>query len=138
TGNVLTDAEIAHLHELARAHGIPLIVDNAYGQPFPDILFTEAGMPWSDDVILCMSLSKLGLPGVRTGIVVAREDIAAALARMNAIFGLAVGSVGPSLALDLVRSGEVLSLSRKVIRPYYERKAQRAMALFHEALAGVD
>jgi valine--pyruvate aminotransferase len=138
TGNVLTDGEIARLHGLARERGIPLIVDNAYGQPFPSILFTEATMPWSDDIILCMSLSKLGLPGVRTGIVVASEKIAGALARMNAIFSLAVGSFGPSLVLDLVKSGEVLSLSRNVIRPYYARKAQHAVKLFHEALDGID
>ena len=35
TGNVLTDQEIRHLDELARHHGIPLIIDNAYGNAVP-------------------------------------------------------------------------------------------------------
>ncbi|HEY7841338.1 MAG TPA: valine--pyruvate transaminase [Gammaproteobacteria bacterium] len=138
TGNVLTDGEMEKLHALARGHDIPLIVDNAYGLPFPSIVFGEASMPFSDHVILCMSLSKLGLPGVRTGIVIARPEIAGALARMNAIFSLAMGSVGPALAYDLVTSGEILNLSRNVIRPYYERRARHVIDLFRKALDGID
>ena len=56
-------------------HGIPLIIDGAYGLPFPNILFSEARPHWNENTILVLSLSKLGLPGVRTGIVVAREEI---------------------------------------------------------------
>jgi valine--pyruvate aminotransferase len=39
SGNVLTDDEIARLSDLAERHGIPLIIDNAYGAPFPGIIF---------------------------------------------------------------------------------------------------
>ena len=138
TGNVLTDAEIARLMELAAANDIPLIMDNAYGMPFPNIIFTEAKLVWTDNVILCMSLSKLGLPGARTGIVVAREEIIKALSSINGILTLAPQSLGPALALDLVRSGAITRLSRSVIRPYYEEKSRRAVALLREELAGVD
>ncbi|MEZ4719972.1 MAG: aminotransferase class I/II-fold pyridoxal phosphate-dependent enzyme [Caldilineaceae bacterium] len=61
TGNVLTDAEIDRLTELAQTHGIPLIIDNAYGAPFPASSSPDAPR-WTLDH-LCMSLSKLGLPG---------------------------------------------------------------------------
>lgn len=138
TGNVLTDAEVARLMELAAANDIPLIMDNAYGMPFPNIIFTEAKLVWTDNVILCMSLSKLGLPGARTGIVVAREEIIKALSSINGILTLAPQSLGPALALDLVRSGVVTRLSRTVIRPYYEEKSRRAVALLREELAGVE
>lgn len=138
TGNVLSDEEVDKLLALARGRDIPLIIDNAYGIPFPNIVFTDITLPRADNVILCMSLSKLGLPGVRTGIVVAREDITDAVAKMNAILSLALGSFGPALALDLIRSGEVLPLGRNVIRPYYERKAQKAVALFQHELKGVE
>lgn len=138
TGNVLTDAEVARLMELAAANDIPLIMDNAYGMPFPNIIFTEAKLVWTDNVILCMSLSKLGLPGARTGIVVAREEIIKALSSINGILTLAPQSLGPALALDLVRSGAVTRLSQTVIRPYYEEKSRRAIALLREELAGVD
>ena len=110
TGNVVTDAEIERLGDVARARGVPLIVDNAYGLPFPGIVYGDATLTWNEDTILCMSLSKLGLPGLRTGIVIANEEIVAALGAANAIFCLAPGSLGPALATDLVESGEVLAL----------------------------
>ena len=37
TGNVLTDSEIEHLDQIARYADIPLIIDGAYGLPFPNI-----------------------------------------------------------------------------------------------------
>ena len=42
TGNVLTDAEVDRLAALARDRDIPLIIDNAYGMPFPGIVFGDA------------------------------------------------------------------------------------------------
>ncbi len=79
SGNVLTLAELARLDSIARTRGVPLIVDAAYGLPFPGIQFTEPGLIWNDNVILCLSLSKLGLPATRTGIVVAAEPVIEAI-----------------------------------------------------------
>ncbi len=138
TGNVLTDDEIKRLSNLAEANDIPLIIDNAYGMPFPNIIFTEANISWNRNTILCMSLSKLGLPGLRTGIVIANEEIVDAIGKFNGIMNLAMGSFGPALAYDLVDSGEIIRLSNTVIRPYYQRKAETAMALLKNELEGVD
>ncbi len=138
TGNVLGDGEVEKLVELARSHDLPLIVDNAYGTPFPSIIFTDVRPVWTPNVVVCMSLSKLGLPGLRTGIVIADEPVIEALSGINAILNLATGNAGPILALDLVQSGEVLGLSRTVIRPYYEAKAARALEVLDEELAGYD
>lgn len=138
TGNVLTDAEMERLVAISRARDIPLIIDNAYGTPFPDIIFTEATPIWNEHVIVCMSLSKLGLPGTRTGIVIASEEIIEALAGMNAILNLATGSLGAALALDLVASGDVLKVSRETIMPYYRERAEEAVARLHAGLDGCD
>src|SRR5574344_1285299 len=35
SGNVLTDSEITRLSKIARQYSIPLIIDNAYGLPWP-------------------------------------------------------------------------------------------------------
>ncbi len=134
TGNVLSDEEIRRLSALAKAHGIPLIIDNAYGTPFPHIIFTDAQPVWDDHIILCMSLSKLGLPGLRTGIVVANEAVIRAIAALNAIVSLAPTNAGAGLALDLVESGEIIRISREIIRPYYQRKAEQALAWIHETM----
>lgn len=138
TGNVLTDYEIEHLSQLADQNDIPFIIDNAYGMPFPNIIFTEATSICNNNTILCMSLSKIGLPGTRTGIVIANEEIINIITRMNAVLNLSIGSVGPTIAHDLVSSGEISRLSKTVIKPYYEKKSKRALALFHQELAGTD
>ena len=71
TGNVLTDGEMARLDALAQEHGIPLIIDNAYGMPFSNIIYSDVTLNWHENIILCFSLSKICLPGVRTGIIIA-------------------------------------------------------------------
>lgn len=138
TGNVLTDAEIEKLSELARANDIPLIIDNAYGTPFPNIIFTEAQPIWNEHTIVCMSLSKLGLPAARTGIVIANEEIIDMVSRMNAVMSLAPGSLGAAIATSLVRSGEIISLSRNVIKPFYQKKAQAVLEQVLKDFEGID
>jgi valine--pyruvate aminotransferase len=133
TGNVLTDSEIARLSAIARQHGIPLIIDNAYGAPFPGILFTEAQPFWDEHVVLTLSLSKFGLPGTRTGIVIGPPDIIRALGSMSAIAGLSNPNIGQQIALPLIRSGEILELSRRVVRPFYQAKCNLAREAAREA-----
>jgi len=138
TGNVLSNGELQRLSDLATAKGVPLIVDNAYGTPFPNIVFTDAEPLWNENTIVCMSLSKLGLPGVRTGIVIARPEIVEMVARVNAVMSLAPGGVGPALITDLVRSGEIVRLGREIIRPFYQRKAQQVLEQIRECFKDVD
>ena len=76
SGNVVTDAELDYVAKKCATAGIPLIIDGAYGLPFPGMIYTPATPFWNDNTILCLSLSKLGLPGVRTGIVVAAPGYA--------------------------------------------------------------
>ncbi|MDE1265599.1 valine--pyruvate transaminase [Vibrio aestuarianus] len=135
TGNVLTEEEIHKLDKLARANNIPLIIDNAYGVPFPNIIFEEIEPFWNDNTILCMSLSKLGLPGVRCGIVIASETITQALTNMNGIISLAPGSIGPAIANHMIENGDLLRLSSEVIKPFYKQKSQRAVELLQQAIS---
>ncbi|WP_440871952.1 valine--pyruvate transaminase [Vibrio diabolicus] len=134
TGNVLTDEEVRKLDKLARENNIPLIIDNAYGLPFPNIIFEDVEPFWNENTILCMSLSKLGLPGVRCGIVIASEEITQALTNMNGIISLAPGSVGPALANHIIAKGDLLKLSSEVIKPFYKEKSQRAVELLQQAI----
>ncbi|MCP4756242.1 MAG: valine--pyruvate transaminase [Proteobacteria bacterium] len=138
TGNVLTDEEVEKLSVLAAQHDIPLILDNAYGTPFPNIIFTDAEPIWNDHIVLSMSLSKMGLPGARTGIVVAHPTIVETVSALNAVFCLAPNSMGVSLALSLFQSGRITELSREVIRPYYQRKAEYAFEVLSTELRSLD
>lgn len=133
TGNVVSDEEVARLSALSENHGIPLILDNAYGAPFPDVMFVPAKPFWSPQVILTMSLSKLGLPGTRTGIVIAPEQIASAISSLTAIVGLANGTLGQQLVLPWIEDGSILGLGKKILRPFYEAKSLAAMQWAREA-----
>ncbi len=137
TGNVLTDDEIDALRQMTLKAGVPLILDNAYGTPFPNIIFENVRPVWDPNMIVCMSLSKLGLPALRTGIVVADEQIIQVISRMTAVMSLAPGSLGAALALEMVRSGEIVRISRETIRPFYEQKARRALAQLEAEMSGV-
>ncbi len=134
TGNVLSQEEVTRLAQLAAQHHIPLLLDNAYGVPFPAITFVDAAPIWTEQTVLCMSLSKLGLPAARTGIVVGPPEVIQAVSALNAIVSLAPGSMGAALVQGLVESGEILTLSREVIRPFYRRKSRQAIQWLREEL----
>lgn len=138
TGNVVTDTEVERLRAVARARGVPLILDNAYGPPFPGIVFGRATPVWDEQTVVCLSLSKLGLPAFRTGIVIANEAIIEALVAATAIFCLSPGGLGPAFATDLVVSREVLALVREVIRPHYADRARRAVDRLRAGLEAYD
>lgn len=139
SGNVLTDKEINSLSALAHKYRIPLIIDNAYGLPFPDIIFSkDASLIWNEDIILSMSLSKIGLPSIRTGIVIARPEIAEALSNINAIAALASGSMGQVLAGRLISSGELVQLASDYVRPFYLAKAEQTASWIRECFEGTE
>jgi valine--pyruvate aminotransferase len=137
SGNVISYLDLKRLATLAQSHEIPLIVDGAYGPPFPNILFRDITPLWDDSMVLSLSLSKLGLPGVRTGIVIARPEIIAAVARMNAILALAPGGIGPAILCDLVRNGSIIRIAREIIQPYYAARLRDSLGQLSLALEGL-
>lgn len=134
SGNVLTDEECLRLDQLAQANDVPLLVDNAYGTPFPHIIFNDVNPFWNENTIVCLSLSKLGLPGVRTGIVIANEEVIQQLSNMTAITSLAPGGVGPVLVNELLRRDQLTALCDDVIRPFYQNRCQLAVDWLKQAV----
>ena len=134
TGNVLTDGEMARLDALAQEHGIPLIIDNAYGMPFPNIIYSDVTLNWHENIILCFSLSKIGLPGVRTGIIVAAPEVVKAVSSLNAIVNLSPTRFGAAIAAPLLNDGRLKQLVDQVIQPFYRQQAQTAVSLLKREL----
>ena len=134
TGNVITDEELLKLDALANQHGIPLVIDNAYGVPFPGIIFSEARPLWNPNIVLCMSLSKLGLPGSRCGIIIANEKIITAITNMNGIISLAPGGIGPAMMCEMIKRNDLLRLSETVIKPFYYQRVQETIAIIRRYL----
>ncbi|TVQ38721.1 MAG: valine--pyruvate transaminase [Spirochaetaceae bacterium] len=135
TGNVLTDEELTYLDAIARQAEVPLIIDNAYGVPFPGMIFEPATPLWNENIIVAMSLSKLGLPATRTGIIIAASEVINAVTACNAVLSLANGSIGQTVVTPLLESGEILRASEQIIRPYYQRKSQQAIGWIREAFS---
>ncbi|MEM8489666.1 MAG: valine--pyruvate transaminase [Pseudomonadota bacterium] len=132
TGGMLTDAELKELAARCGRQQIPLILDGAYGLPFPGLVYGGAEAFWNDSTILTLSLSKLGLPGLRTGIVVAREDVIAAFNRANTVLNLATGTAGPQLLRGSLLSGLLDQLCSTEIKPYYEMRRALAFECFRK------
>jgi len=135
TGNVITDEELLKLDVLAQQHNIPLLIDNAYGVPFPGIIFSDVRPLWNPNIILCMSLSKLGLPGARCGIIIADEKVINAVSNMNGIISLAPGSIGPAIACEMIKRGDLLRLSEDAIKPFYQQRVEQTIAVIRRYLS---
>ncbi len=134
SGNVLTDTECAQLDRIARDHDVPLLIDSAYGTPFPNIIFDEVSPLWNDNCIVCMSLSKLGLPGSRTGIVIASEDLIRYFANLTAITSLAPAGIGASIVNRLIVDDALEPLCENIIRPFYQQRSRLAVELLQSAV----
>ena len=134
SGYLLADDALWRLAEICRLRGIVLLVDNAYGMPFPGIVYRECRPIFAENVVNVFSFSKLGLPNVRTAIVVAAPEVARAVASMTAITGLANGTLGQWMVGALLESGEIDRLVEEVVRPYYRERLLRALGWLEESL----
>jgi valine--pyruvate aminotransferase len=137
SGNILTYAELVALDMQAGQRNIPLIIDAAYGLPFPGLHYNDSSAYWSDNVILLLSGSKLGLPGLRSGFVVGPASFIEDFSRANTILNLASGNPGPLLLAGLLRNKLLLDLCRKHLRPWYQQKLALAEAELLQALRDV-
>ena len=89
---------------------------------------------WNDNCIVCMSLSKLGLPGARTGIVIADEELIRYFSNMTAITSLAPAGLGAEIVSRLIVDDALQPLCDDVIRPFYQQRARLAVSLLRQAI----
>lgn len=138
TGNVLTREEIEHLNDLACEHEIPLIIDCAYGEPFPGILYESSPLEYSENIIYMMSCSKLGLPGVRTGIVVAAEHWIEKFVGANTVMCLANGNLGPQLMGELLEKENLPKLCQETLLPFYRKQRDFAISCVEKYFSDIE
>jgi valine--pyruvate aminotransferase len=137
SGNLLTAAEMDQLLTVARQADVPLLVDLAYGSPFPGIVYQASDNPWRSGAVHVLSLSKLGLPGVRTAIVVADEALIRCVTRANTIMTLANSNLGPALLERLITGGDLARLSQRVLPDFYRAQRDYLVDLLDDALQGL-
>lgn len=122
TGNVMSDEEVKKIADLAAAYDIPVLIDSAYGPPFPALNFTEMTPIFDNNVVHCMSLSKAGLPGERIGIAIGGEKIIKVLECFQTNMCIHSSRYGQAIATRAIASGKLADISINVIRPYYQKK----------------
>ncbi|MBW4574213.1 MAG: valine--pyruvate transaminase [Aphanothece sp. CMT-3BRIN-NPC111] len=122
TGNVLTDEEVKKIAALAAPHDVPVLIDSAYGPPFPALNFTEMTPVFGGNVLHCMSLSKAGLPGERIGIAIGDAQLIGVLQSFQTNMCIHSSRYGQAIAARAIASGALSELAIQVIRPYYQNK----------------
>ncbi len=132
SGNVLRAEEIDRLVSFTKKNNLPLIFDNAYGLPFPGLVYTDNTPFWDENIIHSFSFSKIGLPGIRTGGIIAREEIGQTLAGYNAIANLSPPTMGIGILQEIFVSHEINELRDDFIRPFYLEKRKQALEIFNE------
>ncbi|BCD98979.1 valine--pyruvate aminotransferase [Marinagarivorans cellulosilyticus] len=136
SANVVDLEDVRWLEGEAKRWGIPMLVDCAYGAPFPNIMAPSQAYRWRPGSVAVLSASKLGLPGLRTAVVVADEELASLLAHVGAVENLASGNTGPLLLESLIASGDIHRLTQ-LIPEYYQPKRKLMLALLDEHLQDV-
>lgn len=137
SGNIIGEDELDSIAGLAKKNNAYLIVDCAYGNPFPGVVYDPVAPIWHDNSIYVLSLSKLGLPGARTGIVVAPEEVIEEFVKINTVISLANGNLGPALATSFLKAGEMPDICGRILLPFYRAKRDLAVAEVQKQLNGI-
>ncbi|BCL36259.1 valine--pyruvate transaminase [Nostoc sp. MS1] len=122
TGNVLTEDEVRKIAALAAPYNVPVLIDSAYGPPFPALNFTDMQPVFGDNIIHCMSLSKAGLPGERIGIAIGDEKLIQVLECFQTNLCIHPSRYGQAIAARAIDSGSLVQIAEQVIRPFYQQK----------------
>lgn len=122
TGNVLTDAEVSKITNLAAVNNVPVLIDSAYAPPFPALNFTPMTPQFGDNILHCMSLSKAGLPGERIGIAIGAPQLIQILESFQTNACIHSSRYGQGIAAKAISSGRLADISLNVIRPHYQHK----------------
>jgi valine--pyruvate aminotransferase len=134
TGNVLTDDEVKKIAALAAPYDIPVLIDSAYGPPFPALNYTDMTPLFGDNILHCMSLSKAGLPGERIGIAIGDEKLIQVLECFQTNACIHSPRYGQAIAARAINSGALADIAVNVIRPFYQKKIQIVESTLDEAM----
>jgi valine--pyruvate aminotransferase len=134
TGNVLTDEEVQKIADLGASYDVPVLIDSAYAPPFPALNFTEMTPLFGGNIIHCMSLSKVGLPGERIGIAIGDESLIQILESFQTNLCIHSPRYGQAIAARAIASGRLADLAANVIRPFYHNKVKIVETVLDQAM----
>lgn len=136
TGNVMSDDEVNKIAALAEPYNIPVMIDSAYGPPFPALNYTELTPIFGGNIIHCMSLSKAGLPGERIGIAIGDEQVIQVLECFQTNMCIHSPRYGQAIAARAINSGALADIATTIIRPFYQRKINIVETILDQTMPG--
>ncbi|MEO6502532.1 MAG: aminotransferase class I/II-fold pyridoxal phosphate-dependent enzyme [Jatrophihabitantaceae bacterium] len=134
TGAGIDTAELEAIVSLAQERDVPLVLDHAYGQPFPAVAETPVGPVWHSHVINCFTFSKVGLPGERLGFAIGPVEAIAPMVSFTANAALHAPALIQTVAQRALASREIDVLTAEFITPYYRNKRSLVEKLLFEYL----
>ncbi|WP_426374279.1 aminotransferase class I/II-fold pyridoxal phosphate-dependent enzyme [Rhodococcoides fascians] len=133
TGDSLTATEFDELLRIAETKKVPLLVDHAYGEPFPKVAGSRALPRWHPNVVHFFTFSKFGIPGERLGFAIGPSPLIEPLCAFVSNTVLHGPQLFQAATARALRDGSVDDVVRDRITPHYEQKRRDAEALLHDA-----
>lgn len=134
TGRSVSAEELGSIIDFAESRDVPLLIDHAYGLPFPQVSVEQTLPVWHPNVINCFSISKAGMPGERLGFAVGQSKHIDAIASFISNSILHASQMPQMVLKRALLSGELDRVVSTVIRPYYSKRKLDAERLLAETL----
>lgn len=137
SAHALSQEDTDNLTRLAEQHDKLIIFDHAYGFPFPNIVFeTPAKYRFSEHTLHCFSFSKIGLPGIRAGIMIGNPKLIEKMTILNGIVNLAPSSLNCLFLSEILSSPKFDPYIKNELFPTYRTRMEEAFTLFSKKLKG--
>lgn len=133
-GRAYQPAELNQLVDIAGTHEAPMVVDNAYGAPFPAICEREIAPVQHPLLINTFSVSKAGLPGDRIGFAIGDPRYIAALVAFLTNSVLCSPQLAQATLAGALESDALDTLVATAIRPFYADRRKFIASLLDEHL----
>ncbi|WP_328603283.1 aminotransferase class I/II-fold pyridoxal phosphate-dependent enzyme [Amycolatopsis sp. NBC_00345] len=136
TGGCVTGFELGELAATAARHDAVLVVDNAYGRPFPNIAPVPYPPLWHPHVLNLFTFSKAGLPGERIAFAVGPEHLVEPIVGFLANTALHAPQLMQHAAARALATRRIDELVTTAIMPHYRAKRLVIDKLLAEAMPG--
>jgi len=134
TGRCVDKDELGELIRIAERRDVPLLFDNAYGEPFPQICRTATPPAYHPNVINSFTLSKAGLPGERIGFAIGAERYITEMVAFLSNSALHAPRLAQAAVASSLRSGLLDRLVSTVITPFYAARRTKAEQLLADTM----
>jgi valine--pyruvate aminotransferase len=134
SGSTIDTTELTELIAVAKRHDAPLVIDHAYGEPFPRIAPSDIKPVLHSHVINLFTLSKAGLPAERIAFAIGPAHLIDPMVSFVANSVLHAPQLLQATVARALAKGDIDTLTAQHITPCYTAKRALAERLLAESL----